>query len=437
MFNRRRFLQMAMAVPATAAVSRYRVRAAPMRKQVKITDVKCMLVRGLFEWPLVRIETDAGITGIGEAYHGRGVKDVILGLRPLMIGEDPLDVDRLYTKMITATGGAGSIAGVTVSAISGVEIALWDTVGKILEAPVAKLLGGQYRKSVKAYWTRRPQNPMDPASCREFAAMLKSHPYGFNAIKCDFMARTGDPDEPYSRHWTTADLRRNATAFQNIRDAVGDDVDIAVHCHWEFDWPDALALARAVAPMKPAWLEDPMPPNFSESWVKLTAASPVPILQGENLYTRHGFQPFIVNQGCHIIQIDIPKAGGLLESKKIADLADLYYIPVNAHNVCSPIGTLASAHSAASMRDFRTHEFNVGYPPAELPRNFRPNAGSPLGVSPALALGSTEAWEKYAVYDRPFIKDSHIQLSDKPGLGVELNEDYVRAHLVEGEQWWG
>jgi L-alanine-DL-glutamate epimerase-like enolase superfamily enzyme len=318
--------------------------------------------------------------------------------------------------MITRTGGTGSTAGTTVAAISGVEIALWDLAGKILGAPVSKLLGGQYRQSVRAYWTRRPRDPLDPASCREFAAMLKEHPYGFKAIKCDFL-RTQDPNEPFSRHWTSSDLRRNATAYGNIRDALGDDYDIAVHCHWEFDWGDALNLARAVAPMKPSWLEDPLPPDFSESWVKLTMASPVPILQGENLYTRHGFKPFIVNQGCHMIQIDILKAGGLLESKKIADLADIYYMPVCAHNVASPLGTLASAHCAASIRDFRAHEFNVGYPRVQ--------------------LGTSEAWEKYVIYDRPFIKDGRIQLSDKPGFGVELNEDHVRANLVPGEQWWG
>jgi L-alanine-DL-glutamate epimerase-like enolase superfamily enzyme len=417
MFDRREFLRMAAALPSSAVLAHYGAMAAPLRRKVKITDVKVMLVRGLFDWPMVKIETDAGITGIGESYWGRGVKDIMLGsLRQLVIGEDPLDVDRLYTKMINRTGGQGSSAGTIVAAVSGIEIALWDTAGKILGAPVSKLLGGQFRSSVKAYWTRRPQNPLDPASCRDFAAMLKSHPYGFQAIKCDFM-RTPEPEEPFSRHWTSADLRRNATAYSNIREALGDDYDIAVHCHWEFDWGDALNLARAVAPMKPSWLEDPLPPDYSESWVKLTAASPVPILQGENLYTRHGFKPFVVNQGCHMIQIDILKAGGLLESKKIADLADIYYMPVCAHNVASPLGTLASAHCAASIRDFRAHEFNVGYPKVQ--------------------LGSSEAWEKYAIYDRPFIKDGRIQLSDKPGFGVELNEDHVRANLTPGEQWWG
>ena len=419
---RRDFLKgLAAAIPASAVLSTYRAMAAPLRKKVKITDVKAMFVHANTDSNLVKIETDSGITGIGEAYWGRGVKDVILGyLRQLVVGQDPLDIEPLYTKMLRFTGGAGSQAGVTVTAISGVEIALWDLAGKILEVPVCKLLGGQYRDGVRAYWTRSPQDMLDPASCREFAAALKSHPYGITAVKSDadsFPAKY-DPQfrepghEPYSSHLTPKDLARIARGFANLREALGEDVDIAVHCHWEFDWIDALELARAVEPIKPMWLEDPMPPDYSESWSKLTAESPVPILTGENLYKRQGFKPFILNQGCHLIQIDIPKAGGLLESKKIADLAELFELPVCAHIASSPLGALASAHCAAAIRDFRAQEFSPG------------------------AL-STEAWEKFVIYDGPVIKDGKYRILDKPGLGVELNEDYVRGHLMPGETWWG
>jgi L-alanine-DL-glutamate epimerase-like enolase superfamily enzyme len=419
---RRDFLKgLGAAIPASAVLSTYRAMAAPLRKKVKITDVKAMFVHANTDTNLVKIETDSGLTGIGEAYWGRGVKDVILGyLRQLVVGQDPLDIEPLYTKMLRFTGGAGSQAGVTVTAISGVEIALWDLAGKILEVPVCKLLGGQYRDGVRAYWTRSPQDLLDSASCREFAAALKSHPYGITAVKSDadsFPAKY-DPQfrepghEPYSSHLTPKDLARIARGFANLREALGEDVDIAVHCHWEFDWIDALELARAVEPIKPMWLEDPMPPDYSESWSKLTAESPVPILTGENLYKRQGFKPFILNQGCHLIQIDIPKAGGLLESKKIADLAELFQLPVCAHIASSPLGAVASAHCAAAIRDFRAQEFSPG------------------------AL-STEAWEKFVIYDGPVIKDGKYRILDKPGLGVELNEDYVRGHLMPGETWWG
>ena len=195
--------------------------AAPLRKKVKITDVKFMVVLGTADWNMVKLETDSGLAGIGEAYWGHGVKDIVLGnLRDLVIGEDPLDVERLYSKMIRYTGGMGSIAGVTVTAISGIEIALWD-------------------------------------------------------------------------------------------------------------------------------------------------------------------------------------------------LAELYSIPVCAHNVCSPLGTLASAHCAAAIAGFRAHEFVIGRMP------------------------STKEWEEFVIHEGPIIKDGKIQIQDKLGFGVELNEDYVRAHLAPGETWWG
>ncbi|MEW5975435.1 MAG: mandelate racemase/muconate lactonizing enzyme family protein [Acidobacteriota bacterium] len=384
--------------------------AASLRNQTKITDLKVMLIGKPANWPLVKVETDAGVSGIGEAYWGRGIKEVMLHyLKPAVVGEDPLDVDRLYTKMVEITGGAGSIAGVTITAISGVEIALWDLVGKLLGAPACKLLGGQYRKEVRAYLTRSPENLLDPASCRSYAAELKAHRYGLTAVKVDIL-RDRSPSAAHSRQLSNLELAKNAQGFAHLREALGDETDIIVHCHWELNWIDSLNLARAVAPIRPMWLEDPMPPDFSESWIKLTQQSPVPILTGENLYTRHGFKPFILHQGCHLIQIDIPKSGGLLESKKIADLADLFYMPVAAHCASSPVGFIASAHCAASIRDFKAQEYSAGF---------------------------GEDWVDFILHDRPIIKNGMIQIPEKPGLGVELNEDKVRSHLEPGETWWG
>jgi L-alanine-DL-glutamate epimerase-like enolase superfamily enzyme len=229
-------------------------------------------------------------------------------------------------------------------------------------------------------------------------------------VKADIL-RSRTSQEPYSRQLSNHELSNNAKGFANLREALGEEIDIAVHCHWELDWFDALALARVISPVRPVWLEDPMPPDFSQTWVKLTEQSPVPILTGENLYTRPGFMPFILNQGCHIIQIDIPKSGGLLESKKIADLADTFYMPVCSHSAASPLGFMASAQCAAALRNFKAQEHSV----------------SRFG----------DDWESFIILEGPIIKGGKIQIPNKPGLGVELNEDKVRANLFPGEQWWG
>lgn len=410
--KRRNFITTLAAPLAGAAfLSNYKALAASTRPQIKITDVKVMLVMGhIFTYPMVRIETDAGIFGIGEGYWGGGVADIMRShLRRSIMGENPLDIDRLYNKMIKDTSGAGSIGGATITAISGVEIALWDLAGKILQLPVYQLLGGKFRDSVRAYWTISPG--FGKESCRNFAERVKTHPYGITAFKCEYFRAGKQANGPLSPTLTLKDLAANEEGFGMLREALGNDYEFSVHCHWEFNWKDSLALAKAVAPSKPWWLEDPMPPDFDDSWVRLTEESPVPILTGENLYTRQGFKPFIINHGCHIVQPDIPKAGGLLECKKIGDLASLFNIPMCGHGVSSPLGLIASAHCAATVRDFIGHETRIDW--------------------------ESKGWDKFVIYDRPIIKDGRIQLSDKPGYGVELNEDYVMSHLAPGEVWWG
>jgi L-alanine-DL-glutamate epimerase-like enolase superfamily enzyme len=203
-----------------------------------------------------------------------------------------------------------------------------------------------------------------------------------------------------------------------MRETLGLDFDIAVHCHWELDYDSAFRLAQGVAPMRPIWMEDPLPIAFNEQWVKLTAEAKVPILTGENLYGRDDFRPFIVNQGVDMIEIDVSMAGGLLEAKKIADLAETYYMPVATHNVAGPIATIASANFAATVREFVAHEAFVGNPINR--------AGRGINGDPDI-LG----------YDKEMIVKGHIQLSDRPGFGIQLNEKLIgEKYLVEGERMW-
>jgi hypothetical protein len=161
---------------------------------VKVTDVKVMLVRGLFDWPMVKIETDAGVTGFGESYWG-AVKDIMLGsLRTLIIGEDPLDIDRLYTKMITRTGGSGSLPAPLYRRSAALKSRSGTRRGRSWERPSRNSSAASIGKAC-ALTGHGGRKIRSIPICREFAEMLKSHPYGFQGIKCDFL-RTPDPNEP-------------------------------------------------------------------------------------------------------------------------------------------------------------------------------------------------------------------------------------------------
>ncbi|WP_158858856.1 mandelate racemase/muconate lactonizing enzyme family protein [Lunatibacter salilacus] len=416
--DRRIFLkQMAKTLPIATLLPHFPLLADNWLDRVKITDVKCLRTQlGLRVSPLVKIETDQGVIGIGECHHdenGFGAKDIIENaLKPILLGQDPFDLERLLFKMGTRTSYYGGNHGIATHAITGVEMALWDIIGKITGQPVHKILGGgSHVNQVRAYLNSGPKDRMNKDSCAEYAETLKSQKY--TAVKIN-VHRDQKWFEIDNRRISNVEVDQNEQGYGNIREALGNEIDIVVHCHWEFDFDSALRLCRAVAPMRPWWIEDPLPIAYNEQWVKLTEQSPAPILCGENLYTRDDFRPFIVNQGAHMIEIDVSMAGGLLEAKKIADLAELYYMPVATHNVAGTIATVASAHLAASVREFLGHEM---FPLME--------GGKGLHGDPEI-LG----------YDRPLVTDGHIQLSDKPGFGIELNETLLKNYLAEGEKMW-
>jgi L-alanine-DL-glutamate epimerase-like enolase superfamily enzyme len=378
-----------------------------------------MIVRGTWDWNLVKVETDAGVYGLGEAYWGPGVKDLILRqLKPLVVGEDPLNVDKLYTKMLMMSAGAGAIGGVTVTAASGIEIALWDLAGRLLQTPSCNLLGGRFRDRVRFYRTMPAvEKPEDPQAWRDQVRGAKAEKAGWTAFKFqgDGIPPRADPEykEPghdrYTRGLTLKDLRRIGKAMEIVREELGPDIDFGVEAHWKYDVRDAILMARAIEPVKPMWLEDPVPPGNPDAMARVTQAVEVPICTGENLYTRDGFRRLIEIQACDIVHIDIPKSGGLLESKRIHDLADNYYIWTAAHNPASPVGTIASCHAAASMRDFRVHEL----------------------------ARYIDWWQDLVVHDGPIFENGYYRIRDKPGYGIELNPDVAKAHLAPGETWWG
>ena len=307
MFQDRRSFLKTLAGGAFAFAAPFDKAAAAIRK----------IIRGTWDWNLVRIDTDAGISGIGEAYWGFGVKDMILNqLKPLVVGEDPLNVDKLYTKMLMRSAGQGAIGGVTVTAASGVEIALWDLAGRLLETPSVNLLGGRFRDKVRFYRTlQRVNNPEDMQQWRDQVGNARAEKAGWTAFKLqgDGIPPGADPEykEPghdfYTRGLTAKDLRRIAKAMETVRDELGPDIDFGVEAHWKYDVRDAINMAKAIEPVAPMWLEDPVPPGNPEAMARVTHAVNVPIATGENLYGRDGFRKLIELQGCDIVHIDTPK----------------------------------------------------------------------------------------------------------------------------------
>jgi L-alanine-DL-glutamate epimerase-like enolase superfamily enzyme len=407
--SRRRFLASLTALPF---LTRYHLLAAPEKRRYKIRDVQCLVLNGPRTYTLVKITADDGIFGIAEAYGSPaiGTKEGILELKPWLVGKDPLEIDALYTHMgqggksLSGTRTDGSAHNL-MRAASGVEMALWDLAGKLLGQPVTTLLGGKFRDKVRVYDHEAPRDMLDKGSCREWAAKVKADKSGFTAHKFGF------PDEAGNRVLGTKELIRVAQGYENCRESVGWDHDIMVHCHWEYDLRTSIQIAEAVAPMKPLWLEDPLPVDYSESWKRLAASSRVPICTGENLERRQGFKDFIVNQGADILNPDLRNSGGFLETKRIADMADIFGLPVSTHNTGSQLHTWANCQWAGAIHDFMACETITG-------------AGGWM--------------DQLLVLDGPYIKDGFICVNDrKPGLGAELNPDTAKAHLADGERWWG
>ncbi len=407
------------------------------RIRAKITDVQAMEIAGgggglgtggARTYVFVKILTDGGVYGIAEGY-GRpnvGLRDQVANLKPRLVGRDPLEIDKIYTFLgdgIPALSGTftdGSAHG-QMNLASVIDMALWDLAGKLLNVPTTVLLGGKFREHVRVYDHSGPRNMLDKDSCREWAAKVAAHPSGFTAHKFGPQrtavafteSKRGIPDvnhDPSNRELTTKELIMIGKGFENAREAIGWDHDIMVHMHWELNLSASIQLAKVLAPIKPLWLEDPLQVDYSDSWKRLVEESPIPILTGENLERRQGFMPFLVNQAVDIIQPDLRNAGGFSETKRIADLATLYGIPVANHNTGTPVNTIQTCQWAGAIRDYVACETDTG----------------------------EGGWfDNIVLHDGPYIEKGYLRITDKPGTGVELNREVVEAHLVPGSKWWG
>ena len=387
---------------------------------MKITNVATAVIDGNFPWVLVRIDTDKGVSGLGEAYWGAGVAELVHKAKPLLIGEDPTNIARLYDIMVRCLSGEGSQAGATVTAISGIEIALWDLLGRAHQIPISTFFGGRFRDKIRVYADCHAGDTPEPASYAKKAKEVAAE--GFTAIKFDLdtpnpytldVTKDAHPRrrwfEPFNRIIGSQEMNWMVDVVRHVRAAVGPEVMVCMDAHWKFNVNDAIRLAQALEPFDLLWLEDPVPAENIEAQRHVTHSTRTPICTGENLYRKHGFRELIEKQAARIIAPDIPKMGGLMEAKKVADHADLYYIPVAPHNVASPIGTVAAAHVCAAMNNFLVIEYHAH---------------------------DIDWWSKLVVEGPPIV-DGFIKLNDRPGHGLTLNEDVAKKHLKKGCSYFG
>jgi galactonate dehydratase len=356
----------------------------------------------------VKVETDAGITGIGECVHG-GVQAIALiqALSEKLVGRDPFAIDALFEEMRRGHVFDGGTAGALVTALTGIEIALWDLKGKALGVPITELLGGRFRDRIRVYADCEVDPRMDAGEVRKVVDEVRER--GFTALKID--VDEGEAPHKDAFNFTAGEYEHNRMMglIERVYEAAGDDIAMAVDVHTRLDVPSAIRLARDCERFHLLWLEEPVPPENIDAMREVTQASSTPICAGENLYLRHGFRELIEKQAVNAIMPDIPKCGGLSECRKIANMAELYYIPFAPHNVASPIGTMASAQVCATVPNFLILEFHWLH---------------------------REYWTTITQGGEDIIKDGYIAMTDRPGIGLELDEEVAKAHQWPGTGWF-
>ena len=407
---------------------------------MKISAVKTAVVEANYDYTYVRVFADSGEYGTGECFFAPGLTAIIRDLAPAMLGKDARHINRLTQELRRAASGAGSVAGYAHNAISGMEAAMWDLIGKHYQIPVWQLLGGQFRDRIRVYadchageglesygpallpreppWFRQEQakkkqtldlaDSLSPAAFANRARQAVAR--GFDFLKFDLDAIHGQPADILTRPLTAGEIEQMTEVVSVLREAVGSDVELALDCHWRYNLADALKIARALEEFKVAWLEDALPPESIDGFRILRESTSVPICTGENLYLREGFKPLLEQYAVNIISPDFQKAGGLLEAKRIADLAALYEVPVAPHNISSPLGTIASCHVCSTLTNFMVLEFH----------------GQDVPFWDDLVTGMP----------KPLIQNGYVQVPTGPGLGVELNEMVAKQFAKEDEPFF-
>ncbi|GAA4171405.1 mandelate racemase/muconate lactonizing enzyme family protein [Sphingobacterium ginsenosidimutans] len=376
---------------------------------MKIIDVKVWLVEGVkYNWTLVKIYTDTGHTGVGEATNWPGSPIVFEAAKHVgqrIIGLDPMKTDFIWTKLYRDLNWIGPY-GASMCAISGIDMALLDLKGKVLGVPCYELLGGAFRKEILLYanywFTGGGHNPQDYA--RQAQAVKEA---GFTGLKFDPFAHTN--------YLYGEDLAANLTltaeqqdlAFEvskAVRDGVGPNFDIMIETHAMLNYRVAVQMAQRLSELNITWYEEPAGPENADNLRAMRERIPsnVSICVGERHYTRHGIRPVLEKNICDIMMPDITRCGGPSEMKRMATMMEAYNVLLAPHNPNGPLSTLASAHVCASVPNFFRQEFMFNDVP----------------------------WRD-EVIDHPIkdmVKNGHLILSERPGLGVDLIEEEMLKH---------
>jgi L-alanine-DL-glutamate epimerase-like enolase superfamily enzyme len=387
---------------------------------LKITDMRIAVVASNYDYPIIRIDTNQGVYGIGEV-RDAGHKENALQFKNMLLGQNPCNVDMIF-RAIKQFGSAGRQGG----GVSGIEIALWDLVGKIYGVPCYQFLGGKYRDRVRLYAdTPAPSEPT-PEGYRKALEGRKA--LGLTFIKFDirpqlFENRAGGlvgqptkfeyalgqrhraPGAGPGARLTDKGIAAAVEIVAAIREAVGDEVSLCTDHfgHGYLTLDEMIRLGEAWEPYHLAWIEDPMPWADIEGHKRVADALRTPIAAGEEIYLWDGFREWIERRAIDILHPDLLTSGGMLETKRIADYGERYGLPTALHCAGSPIAFMANVHCAAAIPSFVSLEHHG----LDLP-----------------------FWERLVTgLPADYMADGYVQVPDKPGLGVDLNLEAIEANL--------
>ncbi|HEX9871724.1 MAG TPA: mandelate racemase/muconate lactonizing enzyme family protein, partial [Candidatus Tectomicrobia bacterium] len=350
-----------------------------------------------------------GIWGCGEGVDAvPGTYHLVKLFGERLKGKSPLNVHSLFEDIRRMGFFEGSQAGMFVAVLSAVETALWDLAGKALGVPVYQLLGGKFRDRIRVYMDTALYQARLPEP-KDFAAAAKEAvDMGFSAVKFDLDQRN-DLNKYDLYNWTASlgELQCMVDQMTAVREVVGLGIDICVDMHGRYDAPMGEKVAKLMEPLNLMWLKEPIPAENPQAYKRITESTSTPICAGENHYLAYGFRELLEIGAVDIIMPDLQKAGGLGEGQRIANLANLYYIPFAPHMVASFLGAMASCHVCVSVPNFMIMEWQI---------YFHKNA----------------MFQEIVSYDAPMVEGGFIRVSEKPGIGVEINEERMRRYATPG-----